>query len=79
MANLRYSGGPVYVVIFLGKGYGNCSRRSCKKMASIFCEGCDEVWGVFVAVAISGHPTTFKLSSNKLNQKTTLIDFIFAE
>lgn len=44
-------------------------------MESIFCEGCDEVGGVFMAVAISGHPTTFKLSSSKLNLKKS-IDFI---
>lgn len=44
-------------------------------MESIFCEGCDEVGGVFTAVAISGHPTTFKLSSSKLNLKKS-IDFI---
>lgn len=67
MVNLRYSGGFVYVVIFLGKGYGNCSRRSCKKMAFIFCEGCDEVWGVFVVVVISGYLIIFKFFFNKLN------------
>lgn len=47
-------------------------------MASIFCEGCDEVGGVFTAVAISGHPTTFKLSSNKLS-KNNVDRFYLAE
>ena len=38
-------------------------------MASMLSDGSDGGGGVFVAVAINGQPTTFRLSSSKLKFK----------
>lgn len=66
---LTYSTSANYFILISCKGYGNCSNRSCRKMASMLSDGSDGGGGVFVAVAINGQPTTFRLSSSKLKFK----------